>query len=175
MFLLCSIFFALKRQNNTRKHKRGSLQLRHSLFAQTWIRGQAFSALMSGYFVSPGSCNPRPSPPHQAPVSHLGFGQEVPTAFLFKLLKNNASTLPSTPQGYWPPRSSVTKWLPSQSTGRRRHWRSPPRPELEVTSEGKQEPQTAVQNTVTRKMQIKPVQNGRKAPGEEHLEVPTHQ
>ena len=63
MFLLCSIFFALKRQNNTRKHKRGSLQLRHSLFAQTWIRGQAFSALMSGYFVSPGSCHPRPYPP----------------------------------------------------------------------------------------------------------------
>lgn len=92
MFLLCSIFFALKRQNNTRKHKRGSLQLRHSLFAQTWIRGQAFSALMSGYFVSPGSCNPRPSPP-PGTCFPPGFRTGGPHAFLFKLLKNNTSTL----------------------------------------------------------------------------------
>lgn len=37
MFLLCSIFFSLKREDNTIKQKRGTLQLRHSLFSKTWI------------------------------------------------------------------------------------------------------------------------------------------
>ena len=68
MFPLCSIFFALKRQNNTRKSKRGNLQLRHSLGSETWIQGCPLDALRSDSLFSPGPATPNPTSP-QAPSS----------------------------------------------------------------------------------------------------------
>lgn len=104
MFPLCGIFFALKRQNNTRKQKRGNLQVRHSLGSETWIQGCALGAFRSDSLFSPGPATRSPTP-HlpTGTFSSPGSDRRSPHRAPLKLLMKTAPAAASTPQVLGPP------------------------------------------------------------------------